>query len=492
MSLFLLKSDAALALPQESEDLADQVQLSLESFTEDNPAFGPGWVRLARLHAIRGNVDQLPDSVDRVVDATDKAEPNDLIRLWYDLRHEAPAEAGRVLAYANEHYPDRHTIVYARAVDLAERGEVDQAAAIVESALADADDNLPMRVIAARYHEGRDPERVREIARTVIIDDFSHRADAQLAMLELSSVWDEQELVDQAILNLQTVGGDAGTAWRLAKARALLAFAPEDLAQERAAEATTVLRPVIQADPGNTRARLLLARADLVLDDEGSAITNLGIAADAKGGDPQLLIDLVKMLQSTGQQEDARRRLRTLLAATDLSLDMQRERARLLVRQGMFDEAIGSSRRWPRSGPSTTGSSWRSSMRSAIEPMRRNGSSKSWPDTQPGIGRSAAGRRGLSLRADNLQRGLEYLDRAETGHSSEQAAAASCDLSRAPMVIWMQPAPCSKRRLRDTGTTMAWRSLAQFLLRRNDKRSGPAGCQQGLGAHPGRFTAAGS
>ena len=319
----------------------DQAGNLLTRIEPETAGFGPILVRQARIESLRRDSSRLSAVLDELEQAEYPATPDELASLWDAIRIDHAELGARVLELAKVIEPEHPRILMAQAVDLYERGEGDQAFALLDEAIATRDgaEKLALLQVMATFADGRRPERALEVSE-VIVEAYSHDPIGQRAVLDLESTWTRQGLVDDAVANLRDIFGDASNAYRLARARALLAFAPPDEVQEQAAMVAQILRPVLVANPNDATARMLLAQADLALDDRDAALTNLRIASGARSSNLSLELQLIEILQSAGETSEAAARLRDSLRSQELPLDLRRRRLRLLEHAGMWDDAL--------------------------------------------------------------------------------------------------------------------------------------------------------
>jgi tetratricopeptide (TPR) repeat protein len=160
----------------------------------------------------------------------------------------------------------------------------------------------------------------------------------QSAMLESHVAWEKEnkEACAKAIARLRELSGDDAARWRIHQARWYLRFTPD---RESAKQVASVLNPVIVVDPHDAEARALSAEGFVLLGEPASAISELSAAVDAGGAGVVYYPRLIELLDQAGRNEEAARRL-TLFARVPLtSVALRRERARLLERGSMWDQA---------------------------------------------------------------------------------------------------------------------------------------------------------
>lgn len=343
MELYLIWTDAVLDLPSAPEIRAERLRTArtqLESVVDEMPAFAPALVRLSKIHAALNDEPALIATLDQLIAQGSALSATELTELWARIHQTHPLAGDQLLDLARDRFADHPSTVFARAVKLFNDGDPSMADQMLMDAIESAtNDPLPYLRVAARYFDVRQPDRAREICR-IIVEEHPTVTSGQIEVLGLRTSWQEEPLIRQAIGNLRRIAGDGSASWRIAEARALLAFSDEESADEDAAQVAEVLRPILLSQPGNPIARVLAAKADLVLEDRDAALRNLSIATDSNTQDSQLFLQLIEVLQDAGRSEEAARRLTTLLEHTSLSVDARRDRARLLARQGMWDEAI--------------------------------------------------------------------------------------------------------------------------------------------------------
>ena len=483
-SLYLIWVDTLLAKASTGVDVANELDVAkttLEQTREDNPEATPVLLRLARIYSIE-NGDAVLGLIDAMVAAETQPDAAFLVDLWSTLWPTNRHAADRALDMAIEIDPEHPAVLYARATRLADSGDVAAAAELLDGTLADleGDRRLPVLQAAARYFDHRDPARARELAEE-IVRTFERSPSSQTSVLQLNAPWSDHEIIDRAIANLRALSGEQSTAWRIARARRLLTFADADSQQDSAAEAADLLRPVLSANPADPAARVLSAQADLALGARDSALSNLAIAADSSG-DPQLEIQLIEMLWQAGATDAARGRLEILALASDLSVELQHDRARLLADLGMWPEAIAAYESLARDGAEAD------RLRLAQLYARRGRLSDAKAvfeaiANDPGSSDTALIATAHHFANEDLERGLALLERGLANQEQSEAERTRASFfqahgrpDRAREIL--------QERAERQGSADAWEDLAQLSMMQSDQHLARLAVDKGLEIDP--------
>ncbi len=247
----------------------------------------------------------------------------------------------RVRQVVTQHYGASPDLALMDATRLAEQGQVDDALAMMEAGLAQApaDQQAAWALAQARLIEGYRPDQAIE-AWAQLLDAYPQNAEVLSTALRAGSLRPRRDLQAQAIDRLRQVRGDSSHEWRVHQARYLLTRPDPQDAQADAADAATLLSPVLAADPNDLEVRLLMALSDERAGDLESAIRQVTEARTYAPRDPRLLLQLGRLYQAAGFADNAVGAVRQALALPGLSHDQRAAAAMLLATAGADQDAI--------------------------------------------------------------------------------------------------------------------------------------------------------
>ncbi|MDP9174156.1 MAG: tetratricopeptide repeat protein [Planctomycetota bacterium] len=168
-------------------------------------------------------------------------------------------------------------------------------------------------------------------------DAYPRDVRVQRLVLTTFAARKERDFMERSIQRFRQLTGDQGVAWRVARGRWLLDFAPD---QESTAEACALLTDATKLSPDLLEAHVLLAQAFDRAEKPNDAIDQLTIAADLSPGSTSIGLYLARLLQARGDYERAREQLGRVTAAPVTSVEQRRQAAVMLAQQGESQRAI--------------------------------------------------------------------------------------------------------------------------------------------------------
>ncbi len=337
-------ADADMPDAQSTEVAIDALARIIE---DGQMAPGPSMALMARLKAADGDLEGAQEIVDRIIRERPEISAGDALALAAAIDRRRLTGAEQLLSGAQGIANDP-AVMYARAMKSAADGRADEGKALLRDGLASAPaaSKEAFQRANAQYLDAiNDPgalEAMRSLSKA-----YPASPAAQTDVLNSRVAWTDQPLVSQAVGNLRGAVGDQSPAWRIYEARRLLTFFPESTARSggdprsaNAAEVVLMLSNVVRTDPGDVQAAMLLAEANLIMNDRVPAINALSAAVTANPGEPAVYPRLIALLQEQGDTAAAEIRLNEFLRIRDLPPALQRARVDLLLAQGMSAEAV--------------------------------------------------------------------------------------------------------------------------------------------------------
>ncbi len=234
-------------------------------------------------------------------------------------------------------------VVFARAGLLGSKGQQRQGLALIDEAFASAG---PQVANSLEAQQGRlrylsrinAPELQAEIRRFMEANAAS--SAAQSFVLALSPAWEDQTLIEEAIVNLKASLGDRSQRAQLAEAQYLLRFRAGE--EAKLAEAVSLLNSILQRSPNSLAALTFMAEASLQGEHPSPtrAVENLERAVSIAPGQVELYPRLIRLQQELGDFDAARRHLERYGELVGLDERHQRVELELLQRQGDFESAL--------------------------------------------------------------------------------------------------------------------------------------------------------
>lgn len=291
---------------------------------------------LARLHARAGRGEEAVTSARDVLSAKADVPSDSFVSLADAVRAFDAKLATALLERARLASPQDPDVALAAADDRALTDP--KAAEAILTDLADSQQGpakqATLRRLAVFLDHREDPraiDRLRQIAA-----DHPKDATAQTLLLDSLTAWKDEATIAAAIKRYRDICGDDSTLWRTFEARRQMIFKP---AADYASRAVTLLVPVVNAEPQNAPALALLAEANRILGDNGKSIEYLSRAVESNPADPTFYPPLINGLDRLGRRVEADRRLDTLVALANVSLDVRRQRAQLLAERERWADA---------------------------------------------------------------------------------------------------------------------------------------------------------
>ena len=330
---------------------AESTRIAIEALGRiiDDERLDPGssLALLARLKAADGDRDGAQEIIDRILRERPALSAGDTLALASTIERRNLRGGEALLSGAGD-VANNPAVLFARAMKAAADGRVDEGKALLRDAINGAPPELRgdyARAMAQFLDATNDPtalDAMRSLSET-----YAQSPGVQRDVLRSTAAWTDPELVKAAIGNLRAVVGEQSPAWRVFEARRLLTFRPKETARSggdpttaNAAEVVLMLANVVRLDPGDVQAAALLSEAHLLLNERDRAINALSAAVTANPGEPTLYPRLVALLQEKGDTAAAEQRLRDFLRIRDVSPEIRRARADLLLAQGMVTEAL--------------------------------------------------------------------------------------------------------------------------------------------------------
>lgn len=368
----------------------------------------------------------------------------------------------------------------ARARVLEASGRTAEAIALLRDALQKAEESERVRLsllLAALLDATGQPEAKDMLAS--LAEANPSRVELQLGVLNSHSAWSDEAVISSTLERLANIVGKESDVWKLHDARRLLTFTGTNAV---AARVILSLSPIAREDPGNVATAMVLAEAHMMVHDRDRAIESLSRAVNASPASWAAYPRLIELLQLAGRAGEASQRLNDFRGAAELSVPLQRQRARLLARQGMRAEyAKDIADLAARGGPGdrllyATERANAGDIAAAKAQFDALLAEES-PSTAAVIGAA----RFESARQD-VDAGLAVLDRAPAS-----ADASDVERARADLLAEHGRRDEAERLYRDRtkgGAPEAWADLAQFLIDGGRAGEAAASIQSGLAAAP--------
>jgi len=348
MSAAPSRAESAFAVARATTALAEaggadrndlrRVEEMLSMIREQAPQAGEAVELHARLLAATGRVDEARRVASEGLSLDVAMSAKSLRRLAALSERQGWDLTEGLLERSRVEGDDDPQAVYLEALARAEVGRADEGRALLREAMeaAPASERLKYEIRLVRYLEEVDDPAARERI-LALAERHPEEPLAQLALLESTLMWSDEEALTAAIRRLRAATGESAIVWRVHEARRLLTFEPDEA---RAAEAAQLLAPAIKEDPSDPSLRALAAEAMMTLGDAKGAAEHLAAAVDADPLRVGLAARLIDVLQQAGMTAEAERRLRTFAEREDIDDLMRRRRAALLVRQGLWGLAL--------------------------------------------------------------------------------------------------------------------------------------------------------
>jgi len=246
-----------------------------------------------------------------------------------------------VRAVVAEHYGQSPDLALLDARRLAREGKVDQGLAMLDAGLVQAseDQRAAWALARAQLIETYRREEAADVW-VRLVEAYPQHAQVQATALRAASLQSRRQLVDQTIARLRELRGEASHGWRVHRARYLLSKPDAEDTAGNAEAAAELLQPVLQADPNDIEARLLMALCDERTGDLESAIRQVTEARAHAPRDPRLLLQLGRLYHSAGFAANAKTAVKQALALPGLTADQRAGAAMLLAASGADEDAV--------------------------------------------------------------------------------------------------------------------------------------------------------
>jgi tetratricopeptide (TPR) repeat protein len=199
-------------------------------------------------------------------------------------------------------------LAYARAADEWAKGNAAGGAQLFQSDRAGAKDGdgIGWKTAWAVYLElAQDPRSAKELIQ--LADGNPANLQVQLLALSARSTSQDREFMRRTIDRVETLMGENGVAWRLAKARWLLAVGSGDASQLN--QARNLLDQVVKAAPDQPLAHVLLSFCNEQDHRIAEAIDEMRLATHLRPDEPGLTVRLATLLEINQDFEAARAEL---------------------------------------------------------------------------------------------------------------------------------------------------------------------------------------
>ncbi|MEM9063997.1 MAG: hypothetical protein AAGB51_00740 [Planctomycetota bacterium] len=221
----------------------------------------------------------------------------------------------------------------------AEAGRADAGKVRLREAISGAEGVERLRAelrLAVYLDEIDDPEARDELLK--LSRAYPDNAGLQADILRTRSIWNDQDTCGEVINRLRELTGDGALNWRTFAARRVLAF---DRTEQAAAEALTLLDPVLRSGNDNTDALVLAADASGLSGLREKKIEYLEAALRTAPDRSDLARILADALSEAGQSEESTAVLLQGLGDQDLAAPDRRRLIERLLARGLVAEARG-------------------------------------------------------------------------------------------------------------------------------------------------------
>lgn len=325
-----------IEVPGAKPEDRDRVLKLLERLADgipDEPLFRS---YLARAYVAVGRIQDARAAAELVL-ANPPAAP-ELLRLADALASHDGTLAASMRDRATATGSSEPAVIFALARRSAEAGDVAGGRARLQQLIdsSSGPDQVRARLLLGAYlDEVGDPE-----ARTMLqglAESNPGDIEAQRIFLDAQSTWTSDAGIAQATERLKSLTGSAAVMWRVCEARRLLTFDSDEAAQ---AKALRLLAEARNSNPGNPAVLTWLAEALVRGGDRVRAIQALAEAVSVGKLGLGCYPRLVQLLQEEGRNDEAEFHLLGFCSYSEVTLAVRRQRAALLLRQAMWEEAI--------------------------------------------------------------------------------------------------------------------------------------------------------
>lgn len=319
------------------QDLLEDVEV-LRKAIPDEPETLPIYVTLLS----KVNPPRKADAIKVVSTALASAQPltqETLLRLAAISSSDKLGLEQQILEQAERKYGLTPQIAVARAMMMVNQGQQDAALKYLQGVAAAAkSDQMQWELVVAQFRESiRDAGTLDSWI--ALGNKYPKEMAVQTSILRSMYRQSNRDFWASTIDRVHGLTGDEGLLWKTERARWLLS-GDASTRKKDSADAAIMLSEIVRATPQLAEPRRLWA---ISLENVGNitmAIEQLKAAVNLKPGDPTLVMELVRLLQQDGKNEDARAYLDRLSNNSDLNLDGRKQIATLLAAQGKTQDAI--------------------------------------------------------------------------------------------------------------------------------------------------------
>jgi len=335
----------AVALMEEGRAesrLTSEIMIDLEKIKNDRPDNAYVLALLARAKLATGDKDRAAELTEKLLTLADPPPLDSISRLAIGFRRAGYPVADKLDALIDRAAPPVDAAA-ARSTILAASGNVPAAIASLRAAAAQAtgDDRTRLQAQLGLLLDATGDPGARDVL-VPLAEANPSKVELQLGILNSQFAWSDEAVINGALARLAAVVGEDSDVWKLHDARRMLTFpesGPKALTIEAvAAKVGLNLMKINRKDPGNTAIAMVLAEAQALLKERDQAIDTLTRAANAAPNEWTVYPRLIDLLQLSGRATEAAQRLTRFRAQGSLPLPIQRQRARLLDRQGLQAE----------------------------------------------------------------------------------------------------------------------------------------------------------
>jgi tetratricopeptide (TPR) repeat protein len=399
------------------------------------------------------------------------------------------------LAQAETQYGETAEVLFARAVEKSDRGQMREGADLLRAAAKGNAKDPAYSIALARFLEGRDtPAAI--AAWNDVLARFGSQVLVVRSVLASPCAAQDRALMDNAVRTFQALAGKEGAddpIVRIARARSLLASKPDRVDRDRA---ISLLTDVITAAPTLIEPRMLMASAFTMSDpqngidpDAGRAVEQLKAALVVDPRSTEVLLELGRLEMTRGNLDKSREALNRVAGDRAADAESRRRAAELLVAQGEFKPASEALQQIADAAGEAT-------------PVRVLLLQAECARADRDMGRAAALYDRVASKAKDLD-SLFIAARFFSGRGDQARVdallARMSALNDRPWVLMLARARLSADQGREQqavsgfeqaaaespGTAEIWRTYADFLVRRNQTDAAIAVAERGLKSVPG-------
>ncbi|MFG0257713.1 MAG: tetratricopeptide repeat protein [Phycisphaerales bacterium JB043] len=431
---------------------------------------------LARLYLTLDQPDRAQSMIQDIIENNRQLEPSAMVALHGAMQRSglSTSELARASASSDPSNPDA---IFLLAMESSNAGRQDEAKSMFRDALASTNSIGMQRAYAAFLDRTQDPDAAQAFRE--LSDTHEGSPQAQQSVLESSVAWLDEQLVADAINRLHEITGDEGTVWKLFDARRLLVFHRDP---EHASDASLILRDILQDNQQYTAALVLMADAMFVLGNPGEGIAYLERVVLSQPEHAGHYAPLIRQLQQAGRLEDAERWLRDYLQIDSLTIDQRRERASMLLVQGLWGAALPELQELATTGdPNDLIRLARAHIRQGEPEQAETVFQRILQSPDASVAHWSAAAEFYASQG-NLQRGLDTIANAPAESEIERT------LLRASLYEKLTMLDDARSTYRQAALSDpsgdSWRDVIAFLIRNRDIEGARSALREALDAHP--------